>query len=313
MNRKYRVENINKRLAVLLCAVIFICTFAESFFMADVTAYAADKGIYLSETKKSVVVSKSVSLKLVGAKASKVEWTSTNPKVAKVKNGKVTGLKKGTATIKAKYKGKTYKCVVSVENPRLSQTKLTMTVGAGNKITVRGTKGVVRWSSSNSSVASVANGVITAHKIGNAKIYAKVGGKTFQCSVKVTTLQEVYAEQLVKLINYERSKYGVAPLTTNKKLKKAATVRAQELAKYYSDTRPNKTSCFSAIPSSYKWKKASELTARKFLTPQDVVSAWAKESDRLAVVINKNYKEIGVSVYLAPDGYLYWCVFEAYR
>lgn len=306
--------DLGKKCMILMMSLtVFLVTVTTVPFEETATILAADqKTVHMNTAAQSVVLHKSVKLKLVNAPAGKVKWSSSKPKVAKVSStGKVTGLKKGTAVIKAKYKGKTYKCTVTVETPSLSQTDIWMTVASDYSLTVKGTKGRVQWSSSNSSVASVENGVVTAHSLGTAQIYAKVGGKKYTCKVNVVSMQEAYAHQLVDLINFERSKYGVPPLNSNKYLKKAATIRAEELSRYYSSTRPNKYSCFSAIPKEYKWRKASELTARKYITPEQVVRAWAEDPDQLAILLKKNYKDIGVGVYLAPDGYLYWCVFEA--
>ena len=45
----------------------------------------------------------------------KIKWSSSNKKVATVKKGVVFAKRTGKATIKAKYKGKTYKCKVTVK------------------------------------------------------------------------------------------------------------------------------------------------------------------------------------------------------
>lgn len=310
-----RRECQKKWLILCICiAVVFNGVFvAPSFF--DGTVYAADKKtVQMSSNIQYVTVGKSTTLTLKNANPSKVKWTSSKPKTASVNSsGRVTGLKKGTAVIRAKYNGKTYKCTVRVEKPSLNRTDIWIMVGTSTKLSLNGTAREVSWSSSNPSVASVKNGTVTANKIGTAKIYAKVGGRKYKCKVKVVTKQEAYAEQLVEMINYERSTYGIPPLRSNKYLKRAAQIRAEELSKKFSDTRPNNTSCFSAIPQSYKWRKASELAARKYVEPKQVVRAWAADSDQLAILLKKNYRDIGVGVYVAQDGYLYWCVFEAVR
>lgn len=296
-------------LAVLLAGVLLVPPCSGG------TVYAADKKtVYMSDSIQYVTVGKSTTLTLKNANPSKVKWSSSRPGTATVNgNGRVTGLKKGTAVIKAKYQGKTYKCTVRVEKPSLNRTDIWIMIGTSTKLKLNGTVREVNWSSSNSSVVSVKNGTITANRIGTANVYAKAGGTKYKCKVRVVTKQEAYAEQLVEMINYERSKYGVPPLRSNKYLKQAAQVRAEELSRKFSDTRPNNTSCFSAIPQAYKWRKASELTARKYVEPKQVVAAWAADSDQLAILLKKNYMDIGVGVYVAADGYLYWCVFEAAR
>lgn len=69
----------------------------------------------------------------------------------------------------------------------LDTSSLSLTVGEKDDIiaTVTPAGTPVTWSSSNSSVAKVENGRVTAVGAGNATIFATVGGKTATCSVKV--------------------------------------------------------------------------------------------------------------------------------
>ena len=68
--------------------------------------------------------------------------------------------------------------------------KTAVTLAAGKNVTLRATvkpanAGAVVWSSSDSKVATVVNGKVTAKKAGTAKITAKVGNKTATCTVTV--------------------------------------------------------------------------------------------------------------------------------
>lgn len=56
-----------------------------------------------------------------------------------------------------------------------------------------------------------------------------------------------YAQEVVRLVNVERAKYGLSALTVNAKASQAAQVRAAEQARSFSHTRPNGTSCFTAL------------------------------------------------------------------
>lgn len=72
------------------------------------------KEIALNKKSISVAVGNNVTLKLTNAKG-KVTWKSSNKSVAKVSSkGVVKGVKIGTATITALYKGKRYLCKVEV-------------------------------------------------------------------------------------------------------------------------------------------------------------------------------------------------------
>ena len=129
-------------------------------------------------------------------------WSSSNTSVATVSNGVVKAVGFGTATITAKSNnGKTASCSVTV-NPiavsgvSLNKTSLSFT-GTGSSQTLtatvspsNATNKTVTWSSSNTSVATVSNGVVKAVGFGTATITAKSNnGKTASCSVTVNPIQ----------------------------------------------------------------------------------------------------------------------------
>ena len=129
-------------------------------------------------------------------------WTSSNTDVATVSEGNVTAVGVGTATITAKSRdgGKTATCKVTVsdgtvklESISLKTTSLSMK--KGDKTTVYAvynpsnvTDKVLTWTSSNTDVATVSEGNVTAVGAGTATITAKSrdGGKTASCTVTVT-------------------------------------------------------------------------------------------------------------------------------
>ena len=129
-------------------------------------------------------------------------WSSSNTSVATVSNGVVKAVGFGTATITAKSNnGKTANCSVTV-NPiavtgvSLNKTSLSFT-GTGSSQTLtatvspsNATNKTITWSSSNTSVATVSNGVVKAVGFGTATITAKSNnGKTASCSVTVNPIQ----------------------------------------------------------------------------------------------------------------------------
>ena len=81
---------------------------------------------------------------------------------------------------------------VSATGVKISQTSLNMTVNSTAQLTAEITPSdasdSLSWESSNSSVASVSNGLVIAHKVGSATITVKTSnGKTASCSVTVKT------------------------------------------------------------------------------------------------------------------------------
>lgn len=82
----------------------------------------AGQVIKLSKSKKTINKGKRFTLKLKGAGSKeKVTWSVSKSGIVKLKNQKkhectVIAKKPGTVTVRAKYKGKTYKCTVTVRN-----------------------------------------------------------------------------------------------------------------------------------------------------------------------------------------------------
>lgn len=110
----------------------------------------------------------------------------------------VKALKVGTTTITATVAGQTASCTVtvtprtiSVESIKLNKTELSLVKGATETLTATvlpttATDKTVTWESSDTAVATVENGVVTAVAAGNATITAKAGDKTATCAVTVT-------------------------------------------------------------------------------------------------------------------------------
>ena len=57
-----------------------------------------------------------------------------------------------------------------------------------------------------------------------------------------------YAYEVLNLVNQERAKSNLQPVTMDKNLLECAMTRAQELTLYASHNRPNGASCMTAFP-----------------------------------------------------------------
>lgn len=95
--------------------------------------------------------------------------------------------------------------VVNPTSISISATDLNVTIGYNEQLSSsvepsNATDKSVRWSTSNSSVATVDNGVITGHSSGDATITASTSnGKTASCKV------HVYKENVIKFVDYDGS------------------------------------------------------------------------------------------------------------
>lgn len=116
----------------------------------------------------------------------KITFKSNNNTVSVNSSGKIYARKKGTAVITVKSGNKTVKSQITVEDPKISKTAISLNIGKKYNLKVTGTKQKVTWSSSNKAVATVSsNGIVTAKKGGSAKITAKIGNKKYICNLKV--------------------------------------------------------------------------------------------------------------------------------
>lgn len=152
-----------------------------------------------AEITEGETITLTATIKPENATNKNVIWSSSNEEIATVEDGVVSAIKEGEATITAKTDdgGKTAECKVTVkakvypvESISLDKTSASLKVGETTTLTAtvkpdNATDKTVSWSSSDASVASVENGVITAKKIGTTTITAKAGDKEASCSITV--------------------------------------------------------------------------------------------------------------------------------
>lgn len=120
-----------------------------------------------------------------------------------------------------------------------------------------------------------------------------------------------YAEQVAVLVNKERSAYGLQPVRVSPKLSEAANIRAGELKENFSHTRPNGTSCFTAMSElEIQYRAAAENIAYGQKNPESVMNAWMNSSGHRANILNEKMEYIGVGV-VYRDGVYYWSQFFA--
>lgn len=175
----------------------------------------------------------------------------------------------------------------------LSKTSGTLYVGGTVNLTVdTNLAGNVTWTSSNTKVATVANGKVTAKAAGTAKITAAVGGKTATYTVTVkkpsisATVGKVYVGKTAKV---QVKKYGttakVSFKSSNTKIatvnksgvvtgKKAGTVKITVTAGKLTKTVTVKVAkpSFTLVKSSASIKKGKKVTIKVKAAPSSKVT-----------------------------------------
>ncbi|MBQ8697361.1 MAG: SafA/ExsA family spore coat assembly protein [Clostridia bacterium] len=114
-----------------------------------------------------------------------------------------------------------------------------------------------------------------------------------------------YEQEVIRLVNVERAKNGLAPLTYDWELSRVARYKSQDMKdnKYFSHTSPTYGSPFQMMKAfGITYKSAGENIARGQKTPQAVVNAWMNSSGHRANILNASFTKIGVG-YVADGNY----------
>ncbi|AEM84745.1 CAP domain-containing protein [Streptomyces violaceusniger] len=134
-----------------------------------------------------------------------------------------------------------------------------------------------------------------------AMAQSATAGSSAATSAAATDQQEV-----VDLVNSERSKAGCKPLTVNEKLTKAAQDHSEDMAAHsnMSHTGSDGSSPGDRIErAGYSWSTYGENVAYGYESPKSVMEGWMSSPGHKANILNCDFKEIGVGV--AQPGH-YW-------
>lgn len=107
--------------------------------------------------------------------------------------------------------------------------------------------------------------------------------------------EEAFLAEVIRLVNVERAKEGLAALKTNDAITQAAQTRADELLQLFDHTRPDGRSCFTALgEAGVSYRAAGENIAMGYPTPAAVVEGWMNSSGHRANILNRSFTTIGV-------------------
>ncbi len=116
-----------------------------------------------------------------------------------------------------------------------------------------------------------------------------------------------YAQQVIDLVNDERSKAGLSAVTEATDVSAAAAIRAQEITSNFSHTRPDGTYYNTVLDQSgISYWGSGENIAYGQKTPAEVMNGWMNSQGHRANILNASYTKIGVAYYQNSNGVTYW-------
>lgn len=121
--------------------------------------------------------------------------------------------------------------------------------------------------------------------------------------------ESTQAQEVLKLVNQERSKQGLKALTLSKELNNVATVKSEDMRDnhYFSHQSPKYGSPFEMMQQfGITYRTAGENIAGGQRSAQEVMNSWMNSSGHRANILGKNYTELGVGYVTGGDYGTYW-------
>lgn len=106
-----------------------------------------------------------------------------------------------------------------------------------------------------------------------------------------------YEREVIRLVNAERAKYGLAALQEDAALTRTARMKSQDMRdnRYFDHNSPTYGTPFQLMKSQgIRYRTAGENIAMGYATPEAVVNAWMNSSGHRANILNSSYTKIGV-------------------
>ena len=127
----------------------------------------------------------------------------------------------------------------------------------------------------------------------------------------IPTIDDIKAKEaeVVRLVNIERTKRGLQPVTNNWQLARVARYKSQDMINknYFSHNSPTYGSPFNMMESfGISFSAAGENIASGQKTPAEVVAAWMNSPGHRANILSPTYNQLGVGLAISKSGKYYW-------
>lgn len=120
---------------------------------------------------------------------------------------------------------------------------------------------------------------------------------------------DTQAAQVLELVNIERKKAGLQPLTLDNTLSRVAAEKAHDMAVngYFSHDSPTYGTPFDMMRSfGVDYKSAGENIAAGQRSAAGVMESWMNSSGHRANILNAKYTKLGVGYYAGGSYGTYW-------
>ena len=122
---------------------------------------------------------------------------------------------------------------------------------------------------------------------------------------KLNAYNSEFESEVIRLVNIEREKYGLSPLSARSDLTDYAELRSEEIVSNFAHARPDGSSPLKYVMNLSGVYAAGENIAYGQRTPEAVMNAWMNSDGHRSNILSSNYKSIGVGCYVY-NGTLYW-------
>jgi len=176
-------------------------------------------------------------------------------------------------------------------------------------------------SSGNKAVVSVSNDKVsvTAKAAGNDSIIITSSNPSYQSSsvkipvtinavhVKVSDKYETQIQEIIRLVNKERTDRGFSELTCLPDLAAACTIRAKESFEKWSHTRPDDREWQTALyDTGVDFISGGEnLLEMNALSPTEAVKAWMDSPGHRKNMLRENFTHTYIGIYKSGSNYWY--------
>lgn len=116
-------------------------------------------------------------------------------------------------------------------------------------------------------------------------------------------------QEVVNIVNHERSRAGLSPLRMHSQLNAAAQAHSNDMARnnFMGHTGSDGSSMGDRIKRhGYNFRTAGENVAAGQRSPQDVMRSWMNSPGHRQNILNPNFRDIGVGYAQGGSFGIYW-------